>query len=72
MPWVAVDKEYWFEGPEGRVSLADMFAGRDQLIVYRAFYAPDITTMADGASYPDPPRVWAVRWLPIKSRIPAT
>ena len=53
MPWMAVDKEYWFEGPTGRVSLADLFDGRRQLIVYRAFYAPDITTFAEGGSYPE-------------------
>ena len=53
MPWMSVDKEYWFEGPAGRVSLADLFEGRRQLIVYRAFFGPDITTMAEGGSYPD-------------------
>jgi predicted dithiol-disulfide oxidoreductase (DUF899 family) len=53
LPWMAVDKEYWFEGPAGRVSLADLFEGRRQLIVYRAFFAPDITTMAEGGSYPE-------------------
>jgi len=53
MPWMAVDKEYWFEGPAGRVSLARLFEGRRQLIVYRAFFAPDITTMAEGGAYPD-------------------
>ena len=44
MPWMAVDKEYRFDGPNGAVSLADLFEGRRQLIVYRAFYAPDVTT----------------------------
>src|SRR5262245_19500908 len=53
MPWLAVDREYWFEGPTGRVSLADLFDGRRQLIVYRAFYEPDITTFAEGGSYPE-------------------
>jgi predicted dithiol-disulfide oxidoreductase (DUF899 family) len=42
MPWMAVEKEYRFEGPNGPASLADLFEGRRQLIVYRAFYAPDI------------------------------
>jgi predicted dithiol-disulfide oxidoreductase (DUF899 family) len=28
MQWMAVDKEYWFEGPAGRASLADIFEGR--------------------------------------------
>jgi predicted dithiol-disulfide oxidoreductase (DUF899 family) len=44
MPWLAVGKEYWFEGPDGRVSLAGLFEGRRQLIVYRAFYGPEVTT----------------------------
>ena len=38
------DNEYRFEGPAGAVKLADLFEGRRQLIVYRAFYAPDVTT----------------------------
>jgi predicted dithiol-disulfide oxidoreductase (DUF899 family) len=37
-PWMAVEKAYAFEGPEGRVSFLDLFAGRSQLIVYRAFF----------------------------------
>ena len=53
MPWMAVEKEYRFEGPDGPVSLLDLFDGRRQLIVYRAFYGPDITTYAEGGSYPD-------------------
>jgi hypothetical protein len=53
MPWVAVDKEYWFEGPAGRVSFADLFEGRRQLIVYRAFYGPEVTTYAEGGAYPE-------------------
>jgi len=35
MPWMAVEKKYWFDGPVGRLSLADLFEGRRQLIVYR-------------------------------------
>ena len=53
MPWAAVDKEYWFEGPDGRVSLTGLFEGRRQLIVYRAFYGPEVTTYAEGGSYPE-------------------
>ena len=37
MPWLAVDRKYAFDGPEGKVSLLDLFGGRRQLIVYRAF-----------------------------------
>jgi predicted dithiol-disulfide oxidoreductase (DUF899 family) len=38
MPWLAVDKQYVFEGPQGKASLLDLFEGRRQLIVYRAFF----------------------------------
>jgi predicted dithiol-disulfide oxidoreductase (DUF899 family) len=54
MPWTAVDKAYRFEGRTGTVSLADLFEGRRQLIVYRAFYAADVTTYPwSGGSYPE-------------------
>ncbi len=43
MPWVAVEKEYTFVGPEGKVSLLDLFQGRRQLIVYRAFFEPGVS-----------------------------
>ncbi|RNG34221.1 DUF899 domain-containing protein [Streptomyces botrytidirepellens] len=49
MPWVAVEKEYAFEGPEGKVSLLDLFKGRRQLIVYRAFYEPGVFGWPDHA-----------------------
>ena len=42
MPWTPVDKDYRFEGPEGTVGLLDLFAGRRQLIVYRAFMDSDL------------------------------
>jgi predicted dithiol-disulfide oxidoreductase (DUF899 family) len=38
MPWLAVEKKYKFDGPKGKVSLLDLFDGRRQLIVYRAFF----------------------------------
>jgi len=53
MPWLAVEKDYEFEGPDGRVGLADLFDGRRQLIVYRFYYEPDITTYSPGGSYPE-------------------
>jgi predicted dithiol-disulfide oxidoreductase (DUF899 family) len=53
MPWMPVEKEYRFEGPDGSASLLDLFDGRRQLIVYRAFYEPGITTTAEGTSYPE-------------------
>ncbi len=42
MPWQAVEKSYEFEGPEGKASLLDLFAGRRQLVVYRAFFEPGV------------------------------
>jgi predicted dithiol-disulfide oxidoreductase (DUF899 family) len=42
MPWLAVEKYYEFEGPKGRVSLRDLFDGRRQLVVYRAFFEPGV------------------------------
>ncbi len=42
MPWLPVTKAYAFDGPEGTVSLLDLFAGRRQLILYRAFFEPGV------------------------------
>jgi predicted dithiol-disulfide oxidoreductase (DUF899 family) len=42
MPWVAVEKNYEFDGPDGRLSLLDLFDGRRQLILYRAFFEPGV------------------------------
>ena len=52
MPWMAVEKEYRFEGPNGDAGLLDLFEGRRQLIIYRFFYAPDVTTTVSG-TYPE-------------------
>ena len=43
MPRMAVEKGYTFEGPDGPVSLLDLFAGRRQLLVYRFFYEPGVS-----------------------------
>ena len=55
MPWMAVEKDYRFEGPDGPATLLDLFDGRRQLIVYRAYYGPEVTTFAEpgGGSYPE-------------------
>ncbi len=42
MPWLSVEKDYAFEGQNGRMSLLDLFDGRRQLIVYRAFNEPSV------------------------------
>jgi predicted dithiol-disulfide oxidoreductase (DUF899 family) len=41
LPWVAVDKEYIFDGPNGKETLPDLFDGRSQLIVYHFMYDPN-------------------------------
>ena len=43
LPWVRVDKDYRFESDEGRASLADLFRGRSQLLVYHFMFGPDYT-----------------------------
>jgi len=49
MPWLAVEKQYEFNGPKGKVSLLDLFEGRRQLIVYRAFFEPGVFGWPDHA-----------------------
>ena len=41
LPWVKVETDYRFDSPHGKVSLADLFAGRSQLIVYHFMFGPD-------------------------------
>ncbi len=55
LPWVRIDKQYRFETDEGSASLADLFRGRSQLLVYHYMFGPDYTagcatcsTIADG------------------------
>jgi predicted dithiol-disulfide oxidoreductase (DUF899 family) len=44
LPWVRIDKEYRFETDEGSASLADLFKGRSQLLVYHFMFGPDYTS----------------------------
>jgi predicted dithiol-disulfide oxidoreductase (DUF899 family) len=55
LPWVRIDEDYRFETDEGPASLADLFQGRSQLLVYHFMFGPDFTagcptcsTIADG------------------------
>ena len=41
LPWVRIDKEYRFDTDEGTASLADLFRGRSQLLVYHFMFGPD-------------------------------
>jgi predicted dithiol-disulfide oxidoreductase (DUF899 family) len=52
MPRMAVEKEYSFDGPDGPVSLLDLFEGRRQLIVYRFFYEPGVVNWPRGGCHP--------------------
>src|SRR5213078_2374561 len=49
MPWLAVEKAYEFDGPKGKASLLDLFEGRRQLVVYRAFFEPGVFGWPDHA-----------------------
>jgi len=43
LPWVRIDKDYRFETAQGSASLADLFRGRSQLLVYHFMFGPDYT-----------------------------
>lgn len=51
LPWVKVDKSYTFETPQGRKTLAELFDGRSQLIVYHFMYGPDWDAGCPGCSF---------------------
>lgn len=51
LPWVRVDKRYVFQGSEGEVTLADLFAGRRQLMIYHFMYGPDWNAGCPGCSF---------------------
>jgi predicted dithiol-disulfide oxidoreductase (DUF899 family) len=51
MPWVAVDKTYVFEGPDGKETLSDLFAGRSQLIVKHFMLGPGWQEGCVGCSF---------------------
>src|SRR6266513_6196776 len=43
LPWVRIDKQYHFDTDEGTASLADLFQGRSQLLIYHFMFGPDYT-----------------------------
>ncbi len=51
LPWVKVEKSYVFEGPDGKESLSDLFAGRSQLIVYHFMLGPGWEQGCPSCSY---------------------
>jgi predicted dithiol-disulfide oxidoreductase (DUF899 family) len=51
LPWVKVEKPYLFEGPDGTETIADLFAGRAQLLVYHFMFAPGWEEGCVGCSF---------------------
>ena len=51
LPWVPVEEEYEFEGPDGKHGLADLFDGRSQLLVYHLMFGPDDEAACSGCSF---------------------
>jgi predicted dithiol-disulfide oxidoreductase (DUF899 family) len=51
LPWLLIDKPYVFETTEGKKSLADLFTGRSQLIIYHFMFPPNATYRCIGCSF---------------------
>lgn len=51
LPWVKITKNYVFDGPDGGISLADLFAGRSQLVIYHFMFGPDWQEGCPSCSY---------------------
>jgi predicted dithiol-disulfide oxidoreductase (DUF899 family) len=51
LPWVKIDKPYVFQGPDGTLTLADLFQGRSQLAVYHFMLTPGSDHICDGCSF---------------------
>ena len=51
LPWVRIDKPYRFEGPEGALTLSDLFGSKRQLIVQHFMFAPDWETPCKSCSF---------------------
>src|SRR5882757_5658295 len=51
LPWVRISKEYVFDGPEGEVTLAELFKGRSQLVIYHFMFGPGWETGCSGCSF---------------------
>jgi len=59
LPWERVEKDYVFDGPDGKVSLADLFAGNSQLVVYHFMFDPGWEAGCKSCSF------WADNYNPI-------
>ena len=51
LPWERVEKAYFFDAPEGRVELAELFGGHGQLLVYHLMFGPDWTEACKSCSF---------------------
>lgn len=51
LPWVALDKPYVFQGPDGEVSLAELFGDRSQLAIYHFMLGPGATRPCSGCAF---------------------
>ena len=51
LPWVKVDKAYTFDGPNGKVTLADLFKSRNQLVVQHVMFAPEWDAACKSCSF---------------------
>lgn len=51
LPWERVEKAYSFEAPNGQVTLADLFGGHSQLLVYHVMFAPDWDAACKSCSF---------------------
>lgn len=51
LPWVKVEKNYVFDGKDGKVTLADLFEHRSQLMIYHFMYGPDWEAGCPGCSF---------------------
>lgn len=60
LPWEVVEKEYVFEGPNGRTTLEDMFDGRTQLVIYHAMFNPE--TASDKTTYTQDAPCFVCSW----------
>ena len=58
LPWVKIDKEYVFEGPDGRETLGDLFAGRSQLVIKHFMLGPGWKEPCVGCSFESRPYRW--------------
>ncbi len=64
LPWVRIENDYRFDTEEGNASLADLFRGRSQLLIYHFMFGPDYTADVQPVQqYPTVLMAWKYIWL---------